>query len=72
MSVLAFMQSFRELADFCLMLVADDYSIMQMFLNELDNDIALNIDGASYTFYQAMEDVALEVEWPLALHTLRR
>lgn len=56
------------MADFCVMLVANDYSKMQRFLNGLLNsNIALDIGSASYTFYQMIKDDALEVERLFAL-----
>ena len=62
MTVSEYERRFRELSDFCPILVADEVNKKMRFLNGLVETIALSLSGSDHPTYQSMRDAALEVE----------
>ena len=72
MTVSEYERRFRELSDFCPILVADEVSKKRRFLDGLVETIALSLSGSDHPTYQSMRDAALEVERQTLIRQTRR
>ena len=72
MTVSEYERRFRELSDFCPILVADEVSKKRRFLDGLVETIALSLSRSDHPTYQSMRDAALEVERQALIRQTRR